>query len=126
MPPVTAFRAQCEEKRHGGWSAKIAELDCEAHAERLSRLREEVAATIAAETDLDHCEIVVRLEGVFPQAIERFHAAHATLDEANRLRALAGEDIRAVVSELRAEKLTMRDIAALLNISPQRVAQLLA
>jgi transcriptional regulator with XRE-family HTH domain len=38
----------------------------------------------------------------------------------------ASVEIREVVSRLRAEGLTMRDIAVLMNVSPQRVAQLTA
>lgn len=120
----TEFSAQCEAERHGGWKASVAEVDCEARAKRLDRLREEVAKTISAETGIDECEIIVRLEGVFPEALERFRAAHQKIAEATTLREEASAEIRRVVSELREQQLTMRDISALLGITPQRVAQL--
>jgi DNA-directed RNA polymerase specialized sigma24 family protein len=44
--------------------------------------------------------------------------------EAQSLQEQASKEIRDVVSRLRAEGLTMRDIAVLMSISPQRVAQL--
>ena len=118
------FSAQLEAEKRGGWRANVAEVDCEASAKRLDRLRKEVAQAIAIETGLDECDIVVRLNGAFPEALERFHLAHEKIAEATRLRDEAAQEIRRVVADLRNEQLTMRDIAALLGITPQRVAQL--
>ena len=124
MASSQEFSAQCEAERSGGWKANVTGLDCETHARRLDQLRQQIARTIHEETGLDLCDIVVRLEGVFPDALERFHRAHEKIAEANSLRAEAAREIREVVAELRAEDLTMRDISALLDITPQRVAQL--
>jgi hypothetical protein len=44
--------------------------------------------------------------------------------ESQRLQEEASREIRNVVSRLRDEGLSMRDIGVLLQISPQRVAQL--
>jgi predicted XRE-type DNA-binding protein len=118
------FSAQCEAERRGGWRANVADLECEARAKRLDQLKEEVALAIHQETGIELCDIVVRLEGVFPDALSRFHNAHETIAEANRRRDEAAREIRQVVAQLRAENLTMRDISALLGITPQRVAQL--
>ena len=116
--------AVCESERHGGWKARVAELDCEAHAKRLDQLRERIALEVHELTGVDLCEVVVRLEGAFPEALERFANAHQKMAEATALRNEAAAEVRAVIADLRQENLTMRDISALLGITPQRVAQL--
>lgn len=116
--------AQCETSRSGGWSATVPGRDCEAHARRLDKLKQDIAQQIHEDSGVDLCNVVVRLEGVFPDALARFEAAHETLAHAKTLQERASHEIRAVVAELRRENLTMRDIAALLGITPQRVAQL--
>ena len=45
--------------------------------------------------------------------------------KAQKLQDEASAEIRTVVSRMRDEGLTMRDIAVLLGVSPQRVAQLI-
>ncbi len=120
----TEFSAQCEPQRFGGWKANVSGVDCEAHAKRLDQLREAVALAIQDETGMELCDIVVRLDGVFPEALERFRHAQEKSAESTRLRDEAAREVRDVVADLRAEHLTMRDIAALLGITPQRVAQL--
>lgn len=124
MSSQSPFTAQCEAERSGGWKANVSGLGCEAHAKRLDQLRERIARNIQDQTGLELCDIVVRLEGLFPDALERFHSAHEKIAEANMLRSEAAREIREVVAQLRAEDLTMRDISALLDITPQRVAQL--
>jgi vacuolar-type H+-ATPase subunit I/STV1 len=121
---ATEFNAQCETSGRAGWKARVDDVDCEAHALRLDKLREEIALAIHEETGMELCDIVVRLEGVFPDILERYRSAHSQLAEATRLRDDAAKEIRSVVATLRDEKLTMRDISALLGITPQRVAQL--
>ena len=120
----TEFSAQCEQERRGGWRAQVTGVDCEARAKRLDQLKKDVALAIQEETGMELCDIVVRLEGVFPEALERFKAAHSKIAEATKLRDEAAKEIRDVVADLRSEQLTMRDISALLGITPQRVAQL--
>lgn len=120
----TEFSAQCEAQRRGGWRANVSGVDCEAQAKRLDQLREAIALAIHDETGMALCDIVVRLDGVFPEALERFKLAQDKSAEATRLRDEAAREVRAVVADLRSEHLTMRDISALLGITPQRVAQL--
>ena len=120
----TEFSAQCEPQRRGGWRANVSGVDCEAQAKRLDQLREAIALAIHDETGMELCDIVVRLDGVFPEALERFKLAQDKSAEATRLRDEAAREVRAVVADLRSEHLTMRDISALLGITPQRVAQL--
>lgn len=118
------YSAQCEPQRFGGWKARVTSVPGEAHAMRLDQLRNAIAAAIHEETGSELCDIVVRLEGVFPEALERFHHAQEKGALATKLRDEAAREVRAVVADLRAEHLTMRDISALLGMTPQRVAQL--
>jgi|AntAceMinimDraft_11_1070367.scaffolds.fasta_scaffold04117_8 signal transduction histidine kinase len=118
------FSAQCEPEGRGGWRANVAGVDCEAHAQRLDKLREAIALAIHDKTGMALCDIVIRLEGVFPEVLERFTEAQEKSAEAALLRDEAAREVRKVVADLRAEHLTMRDISALLGITPQRVAQL--
>jgi DNA-directed RNA polymerase specialized sigma24 family protein len=59
-----------------------------------------------------------------PGIICDLEAAQDKSREATRLQEEASNEIRDVVSRMREEGLTMRDIAVLLGVSPQRVAQL--
>jgi signal transduction histidine kinase len=118
------YRAQCEAQRRGGWSASVAEVDGVAHAKRLDQLRDDIALAIHEETGIELCDIVVRLEGIFPDVLDRFRHAQKKFAEAAALREEASREVRDVVAELRHEQLTMRDISALLGITPQRVSQL--
>jgi|AntAceMinimDraft_9_1070365.scaffolds.fasta_scaffold50345_2 hypothetical protein len=124
MMAKVEFPVDCEEEKSGGWKASVISPDCEARARRLDKLKEGIAKSIHEATGVELCEIVVRLRGIFPEAIDSFEAAHHKIDRANELRDEAAQEIRTVVGSLRDEGLTMRDIAALLGISPQRVAQL--
>ncbi|MDE0867907.1 MAG: hypothetical protein OSA22_02750 [Aquiluna sp.] len=118
------FTVDCEEEQSGGWRARVSNPECEAHARRLDKLKKGIAQSIHQETGVELCEIVVRLQGVFPEAVSSFESAHVKIEQANQLRDKAAQEIRQIVASLRAEGLTMRDIAALLDISPQRVGQL--
>jgi len=51
-------------------------------------------------------------------------AAQEKMRESLKLQEEASREVRDVVARLRSEGLSMRDIAVLLRISPQRVAQL--
>jgi signal transduction histidine kinase len=121
---ATEFSAQCEPERHGGWRASVTEVDCEARAKRLDQLKDAIALAIHDETGIELCDIIIRLEGLFPEVLDRFQSAQEKSAHATALRDEAAREVRSVVADLRAEHLTMRDISALLGITPQRVAQL--
>jgi hypothetical protein len=59
-----------------------------------------------------------------PGIICDIESAQAKMREATRLQEEASNEIRDVVGRMRDEGLTMRDIAVLLGVTPQRVAQL--
>ena len=68
--------------------------------------------------------MVVKVETSMPGIMCDLELAQEKMREANRLQEEASREIRDVVSRLRSEGLSMRDIGVLLRISPQRVAQL--
>jgi predicted transcriptional regulator len=51
-------------------------------------------------------------------------SAQEKMKQAAKLQEEASAEIRAVVGKMREQGLTMRDIAVLLGVTPQRVAQL--
>jgi len=53
-------------------------------------------------------------------------AAQEKMKQAAKLQEEASQEIREVVKQMRAQGLTMRDIAVLLGVTPQRIAQLTA
>jgi hypothetical protein len=59
-----------------------------------------------------------------PGIICDIESAQAKMRDATRLQEEASNEIRDVVGRMRDEGLTMRDIAVLLGVTPQRVAQL--
>jgi predicted transposase YdaD len=73
-----------------------------------------------------NCDLVIKIVAKMPGIICDIDSAQAKMREAARLQEEASAEIRDVVSRMREEGLTMRDIAVLLGVTPQRVAQLTA
>lgn len=73
---------------------------------------------------VERCDIIVKIETTLPGVVCDLEAAQDKMLEARRLQEEASREIREIVSRLREEGLSMRDIGMLLQISPQRVAQL--
>ena len=71
------------------------------------------------------CEVVVKVEAELPGIICDLESAKEKMSQAQKLQEEASLEIRNVVSRMRDEGLTMRDIAVLLGVSPQRVQQLI-
>jgi signal transduction histidine kinase len=72
------------------------------------------------------CELVIQVIAKMPGIICDVEAAQEKMREATRLQEEASAEIRSVVGRMREEGLTMRDIAVVLGVTPQRVAQLAA
>lgn len=118
------IKALCE-RQNDGWLVAVPELDnFRMTSKRLDKATEQIKQLAAKFTGTDKCEIVVKVEAVMPGIICDIEAAQNKMQEANRLQEEASAEIRNVVSRMRDEGLTMRDIAVLLGVTPQRVAQL--
>jgi hypothetical protein len=116
--------ALCE-RQADGWLIDVPELDnFRTTVKRLDKATEQIKLLAEKTTGESKCDIVVKVEAVMPGIICDIEAAQAKMREATRLQEEASNEIRDVVSRMRDEGLTMRDIAVLLGVTPQRVAQL--
>lgn len=118
------IKAECERKA-GGWRVRVPELDnLLISTKRLDSATEQIKDLVHEYQGIDRCEVIVKVETSMPGIMCDLETAQEKMREANRLQEEASKEIRDVVSRLRAEGLSMRDIGVLLRISPQRVAQL--
>lgn len=116
--------ALCE-RQADGWLVAVPELDnFRTTAKRLDKATEQIKLLAEKTTGESKCDIVVKVEAVMPGIICDIAAAQSKMREATRLQEEASNEIRDVVGRMRDEGLTMRDIAVLLGVTPQRVAQL--
>ena len=118
------------ERTQEGWIAEVPGPDgFTVTARRLDQCKDMVVERIKTLADQkgnkEVCEVVVKVEAELPGIICDLETAKVKMQEAQRLQDEASAEIRAVVSRMRDEGLTMRDIAVLLGVSPQRVAQLI-
>jgi hypothetical protein len=121
------LQAVCE-KTADGWDVEIPELDnLKTSAKRLDKVEQHIRE-LAANHPLGggDCELVIQIIAKMPGVICDVESAQAKMREATRLQEEASAEIRSVVGRMRDEGLTMRDIAVVLGVTPQRVAQLAA
>ena len=93
-------------------------------SKRLDKATEQIKVLAEKVTGEAKCDIIVKVEAVMPGIICDIEAAQTKMRDAAKLQEEASNEIRDVVSRMRDEGLTMRDIAILLGVTPQRVAQL--
>ncbi|MEY4993604.1 MAG: hypothetical protein RIS82_726 [Actinomycetota bacterium] len=118
------IKALCE-RQEDGWLIAVPELgNFKTTAKRLDKATEQIKLLAEQTTGESKCDIVVKVEAVMPGIICDIEAAQAKMREATRLQEEASNEIRDVVGRMRDRGLTMRDIAVLLGVTPQRVAQL--
>jgi DNA-directed RNA polymerase specialized sigma24 family protein len=113
------------ERQADGWRVEVPELgNLVTTSKRLDKATEQIKDLAEKATGESKCDIIVKVEAIMPGIICDLEAAQDKSREATRLQEEASNEIRDVVSRMREEGLTMRDIAVLLGVSPQRVAQL--
>lgn len=76
------------------------------------------------EPDVDHSELEVLITPEIPVLGDQVRAARESTEAARVVQEQAAAQTRAVVSALRAERLTGREIAQILGVTPGRVSQL--
>ena len=118
------IKAECERKA-GAWRVRVPELDnLLISTKRLDLATEQIKDLVHEYQGVDRCNGVVKVEAAMPGIMCDLEAAQIKMRESQRLQEEASREIRDVVARLREEGLSMRDIGVLLQISPQRVAQL--
>lgn len=113
------------ERQADGWRVEVPQLDnFVTTAKRLDKATEQIKDLAHDLTGEERCNVIVKVEAIMPGIICDLEAAQEKAREALRLQEESSAEIREVVSRMRDEGLTMRDIAVLLGVTPQRVAQL--
>jgi hypothetical protein len=121
---VMEIKARAE-RQDDGWLIAVPSLgNYKTTSKRLDKATEQIKILAEKETGESKCDIVVKVEAVMPGIICDIESAQTKMREAAKLQEEASNEIRDVVSRMRDEGLTMRDIAILLGVTPQRVAQL--
>ncbi len=124
MVNTMEIKAECERKA-GGWYVRVPELDnLLISTKRLDMATEQIKDLVHEYQGVDRCDVVVKVEAAMPGIMCDLETAQIKMRESQRLQEEASREIRDVVARLRNEGLSMRDIGVLLQISPQRVAQL--
>jgi hypothetical protein len=118
------IKAECERKA-GAWRVRVPALDnLLISTKRLDLATEQIKDLVHEYQGIDRCDVIVKVEASMPGIMCDLETAQVKMRESQRLQEEASREIRDVVSRLRDEGLSMRDIGVLLQISPQRVAQL--
>lgn len=91
---------------------------------RLDQATDQIKDLVQESQGVDRCDVIVKVETTLPGIMCDLEQAQGKMREAQRIQEEASKEIRDVVARLRIEGLSMRDIAILLGISAQRVAQL--
>ncbi|MEN9955926.1 MAG: hypothetical protein RL723_550 [Actinomycetota bacterium] len=113
------------ERQEDGWLIAVPSLgNFKTTSKRLDKATEQIKILAEKTTGESKCDIIVKVEAVMPGIICDIESAQQKMKHAAKLQEEASNEIRDVVSRMRDEGLTMRDIAILLGVTPQRVAQL--
>lgn len=117
-------KAECERKA-GQWWVKVPQLDdLMISSKRLDLAAEQIKDLVSEREGVERCDVILKVETTIPGIMCDLDAAQEKMRVSLKLQEEASKEIRDVVSRLRSEGLSMRDIGVLLRISPQRVAQL--
>ena len=118
------LRVQCE-RQGDGWLISVPQLDnFTTITKRLDKAKELVESRAREVFGAELCDVVIKVEAEMPGIICDIESAQHKMLEASRIQEEASAEIRDVVFRMREQGLTMRDIAVLLGVTPQRVAQL--
>jgi len=125
---VQTYTARLEREKDGRWTVEL-EKEPRVHTwgktvdQALTRMRE--AAALWFQTEEDQIELVPR--PVLPKAMDKtVEQARQAREQARSADRLAIEQTRKAAAALASRGISMRDAAAILGISHQRVHQLLA
>lgn len=108
-----------------GWSVEVPELDgYTTTAKRLDKVDGQIREIAKARNLGTDCELIIKVDAKLPGIICDLEQAQEKMKLASKLQEEASAEIRDAVHRMRGEGLTLRDIAVVLGVTPQRVAQL--
>ena len=117
-------RALCE-READGWTVEVPDFkNLHLSAKRLDKVEALVKEAAKNYGITDNCDVVIKVIASMPGLICDMEAAQEKMKQAAKLQEEASAEIREVVRQMRSQGLTMRDIAVLLGVTPQRIAQL--
>jgi DNA repair ATPase RecN len=117
-------KALCE-RENDTWNVEIPEFkNLHLSAKRLDKVEAMVKEAAKNYGITDSCDVVIKVIASMPGIICDMESAQEKMKQAAKLQEEASQEIREVVGRMREQGLTMRDIAVLLGVTPQRVAQL--
>ena len=117
-------KALCE-RENDTWNVEIPEFkNLHLSAKRLDKVEAMVKEAAKNYGITDSCDVVIKVIASMPGVICDMESAQEKMKQAAKLQEEASQEIREVVGRMREQGLTMRDIAVLLGVTPQRVAQL--
>ena len=118
------IKALCE-RENDNWTVEIPEFkNLHLSAKRLDKVEAMVKEAAKNFGITENCDVVIKVIATMPGLICDMESAQEKMKQANKLQEEASQEIREVVKKMRDQGLTMRDIAVLLGVTPQRVAQL--
>lgn len=114
------------ERDSGWWIVTVPELDVVTQARRIDQIehmaRDLIAVWLEVEPDSFDVTIDVRIPDEWREQVKAVRRAR---EVAQRAEADAAAEARTVARRLKASGLPVRDVGAVLGVSPQRVSQLL-
>ena len=117
-------KALCE-READGWTVEVPDFkNLHLSAKRLDKVEALVKEAAKNYGITDNCDVVIKVIASMPGLICDMEAAQEKMKQATKLQEEASAEIRDVVRQMRSQGLTMRDIAVLLGVTPQRIAQL--
>ncbi|MEY4452163.1 MAG: hypothetical protein RLZZ380_1284 [Actinomycetota bacterium] len=117
-------KALCE-READGWTVEVPDFkNLHLSAKRLDKVEALVKEAAKNYGITDNCDVVIKVIASMPGLICDMEAAQEKMKQAAKLQEEASAEIREVVRQMRSQGLTMRDIAVLLGVTPQRIAQL--
>ncbi len=117
-------KALCE-READGWTVEVPDFkNLHLNAKRLDKVEALVKEAAKNYGITDNCDVVIKVIASMPGLICDMEAAQEKMKQAAKLQEEASAEIREVVRQMRSQGLTMRDIAVLLGVTPQRIAQL--
>lgn len=118
------IKVECE-RQAGAWNVRVPDLDnLLIRTKRLDTVTDQIKDLVESAGAAQRCDIVVLVTAKDPGLLCDWEAAKEKMAAAQKLQQEASLESRSVIQRLRDQGLTIRDIAVLLQLSPQRVSQL--